>query len=469
MVQSAGGLLAAGARLDAREALVYLAATQHADGHWPQNMWVDGTPYWQGLQMDETALPILLFDLLAREGALTPEDIATRRFWPLVRKAAAYVVQNGPVTQQDRWEENGGYTPYTLGAAIAALLAAADWAERCGEARLAPVLRETADSWHAQLDDWLYVRGTALAGRLAVAGYYVRIRPPGRERCVMIRNRADGDAHQAVDEVISTDALALVRFGLRAADDPRILDTIRAIDATLRQDTPRGPCWHRYTADGYGEHADGAPFDGTGIGRLWPLLTGERAHHALAQGQREQATALCRALEKFASDEGLLPEQCWDADDLPALELQRARPSGSAMPLVWAHAEYLKLARSLQEGRVYDLPPQAAARYVLPQGAPARTPSPLRGWSFAQPRDSLRAGEVLRIGVLAPARVHWSSDGWRTTQDAATRDTGLGLHVLDLPSASMATGGSLHFTFYWPEARHWEGSDFEVTMLEPAP
>ncbi len=463
MVESAGALAAIGAVAEARGALVFLAATQEADGHWPQNMWLDGTPYWQGLQLDETALPILLFDLLAREGVLTREDIATRRFWPMVRSAAAYVVRNGPVTQQDRWEENGGYTPYTLGAAIAALLAAADWAERCGEPALAPLLRETADSWHAQLDDWLYVRDTALAGRLGVQGYYVRIRPPGRERCVMIRNRG-GDGMLGADEVISADALALVRFGLRAPEDPRILATIRTIDATLRQDTARGACWHRYTGDGYGEHADGSPFDGSGQGRLWPLLTGERAHHVLATGRREEALSLCRAMEQFASDEGLLPEQCWDADDLPALELLRARPSGSAMPLVWAHAEYLKLARSIQDGRVYDLPPQAAARYVA-QPAPA---SPLRGWSFALPRERLRAGEVLRIGVLAPARVHWSGDGWRGTQDAATRDTGLGWHVLDLPTTGLAAGDTLRFTFYWPGSGRWEGSDFEVAIVEPA-
>jgi len=253
-----------------------------------------------------------------------------------------------------------------------------------------------------------------------------------------------------------------VRFGLRAADDPRILATLSAIDATLRQDTQRGPCWHRYTGDGYGEHADGSPFDGTGQGRLWPLLTGERAHHALALGRKAEALALCRALEQFASDEGLLPEQCWDADDLPALELLRARPSGSAMPLVWAHAEYLKLARSIQDGRVYDLPPQAVARYVSAPGVP----SMLRSWSFAQPREALRAGELLRIGLLAPARVHWSSDGWRTTQDAATSDTGMAWHVLDLPTTGLAPGATIRFTFYWTESRRWEGSDFEVGIVD---
>ena len=84
--------------------------------------------------------------------------------------------------------------------------------------------------------------------------------------------------------MISPDALALVRFGLRAPDDPRILNTIKVIDALLRVKLPQGPCWYRYNGDGYGEHEDGSPFDGTGIGRPWPLLAGERAHYELAAG-----------------------------------------------------------------------------------------------------------------------------------------------------------------------------------------
>ena len=118
LVETAGGLLAAGALADARRVLAYLRTTQEADGHWPQNMWLDGTPYWSGVQMDETAFPILLVDLARRELALSPGDVA--RFWPMVRRAAGYLVRNGPVTQQDRWEEDPGYSPFTLAVEIAA-------------------------------------------------------------------------------------------------------------------------------------------------------------------------------------------------------------------------------------------------------------------------------------------------------------------------------------------------------------
>jgi glucoamylase len=157
---------------------------------------------------------------------------------------------------------------------------------------------------------------------------------------------ASEDTRQA-SHLISPDALALVRFGLRAADDPRIIATAKVIDALLKLDTPTGPTWHRYNDDGYGEHEDGSPFDGTGIGRGWPLLTGERAHYELAAGRITEAKRLLTTLESFANDSGLISEQVWDSPDIPERELHFGRPSGSAMPLVWAHAEHLKLQRSL--------------------------------------------------------------------------------------------------------------------------
>ena len=462
MVQSAGGLLAAGALREARAALVYLAATQHADGHWPQNMWVDGSAYWSGLQMDETALPILLFDMAAREGALLEDDRSSRRFWPMVRAAAGYLVRNGPITQQDRWEEDGGYTPYTLAAQIASLLTAADWAEQLGEPQLASYLRDTADCWNAQVEHWLYVHDTPLARRCGVEGYYLRVTDgegDGADDFIDIRNRPEGDRLRRADEIVATDALALVRFGLRAADDPRILNTVRVIDEQLRTELPSGPAWHRYTADGYGEQADGSPFDGTGIGRLWPLLTGERAHYELAAGQAGLARDLQRGFEAMAGEGGLLPEQSWDGADRPDRELHFGRPAGSAMPLVWAHAEYLKLVRSLGDGRVFDLPPQTQRRYLQ-----QRVGSTLRDWRFNQQRRELGAGSTLRIEVLSAARLRWSSDGWLSFADVHTQPSGLGTHYVDLPTADLPVGMSIRFTHYWLEAARWEGVDFSVSI-----
>jgi glucoamylase len=241
----------------------------------------------------------------------------------MILGAVGYIVRNGPTTQQDRWEEDGGYSAFTIAVEISALLAAAEALAAAGEASVAQYLLEIADGWNEQIDDWAYATDTELSRRLGIDGYYMRIgysegdahaRSHG---LIPIRNRAEDNAALEAGMLISPDALALVRFGLRAADDPRILNTVKAIDSVLRRELPAGSYWYRYNNDGYGEHADGSAFDGAGIGRLWPLLTGERAHYELAAGREVQP--LIATYEKFASGGGMLPEQIWDEPDCDGL------------------------------------------------------------------------------------------------------------------------------------------------------
>ena len=464
LVETAGGFVAIGAHEHVRRVLRYLQVTQESDGHWSQNMWLDGTPYWHGIQMDETALPILLVDLAARDGVI---DAAGRAaLWPMVRRAATFIVRNGPVSSQDRWEEEPGYSPFTIATEIAALLVAADLAEAASNTAAADYLRETADAWNASIDRWLYVEGTELAHLHGVDGYYVRVAQPDRGDAaspshgyVPIKNRPPDEASGPAALMVSLDALAFVRFGLRTPDDPRILNTTKVIDATLKVETPCGPVWHRYQGDGYGEHADGSPYDGTGIGRAWPLLTGERAHYELAAGRRPAAEALARAMETIAGHAGLLPEQVWDSADIPDRELFIGHPSGSAMPLVWAHAEYLKLCRSLFDGRIFDQPPQTVARYLVQQ-----TTSDRVTWRFNNKLRTMPANSTLRVETLAPAVVHWSVDGWRSPRDTETRDTTLGVHVADLATGELSSGDCVDLTFYWPESGGWEDVNFLVRV-----
>jgi len=463
LVEVAGGLLAVGAREDARRILNYLRATQESDGRWPQNMWLDGTRYWDGVQMDETALPVLLVDLARREKAVTESDLAG--FWPMARLAASYIVQKGPATEQGRWEENAGYTPFTIASEIAALLAIADLADLHGEPGIAAYLRETADDWNASIEDWLYAKGTELAQEVGVEGYYVRVaRSDGPSNVqpwmgsVEIRNRK-GRLPVPDASVVSPDALALVRFGMRAPDDPRIVATAKVIDATLRVETPRGPAWHRYNGDGYGEHDDGEPFDGTGIGRLWPLLVGERGHYELAAGRRDEAVRLLSAMAALAGDGGMIPEQVWDSPDRPDHELFFGRPSGSAMPLAWAHAEFLKLARSIADGIPFDTPPQTVRRYLV-----QKTGSPHAVWRFDRRLTAFPRGKTLRVEVMAAARLRWHFGDGHEASDTQTTDTGLGIHYADLPTKALAIGTEVHFTFYWAEANRWEGVDFTTRV-----
>jgi glucoamylase len=464
LVEAAGGLLAAKANRDVLRVLHYLQATQNEYGEWPQNMWLDGTRYWSGQQMDETAFPILLVDLAKRNQIFDQSEQA--RLWPMVRKAAGFLVRNGPVTQEDRWEEDPGYSPFTLAVEIAALLAAADFAEQFQEPQVAIYLRETADAWNASIERWIYVTGTQLAEQVGVDGYYVRIAPPDVAEAaslsggyVPIKNRPPGESLEPAANIVSPDALALVRFGLRAPQDPRILNTLKVIDALLRVDTPCGPAWHRYNDDGYGEHADGSPFNGSGIGRAWPLLTGERAHYELAAGNVQGARDLMHSMEAFSNEGGMLPEQVWDTEDIPEKELFFGRPSGSAMPLAWAHGEYVKLRRSLAEGRVFDMPPQTVARYQI-----AHTGSPFALWRFNQKIQVISPGKKLRVEVLNQAVIHWSADNWKTVQDTPVKDTGLGIYLADLPVDDLLAGGQVVFTFYWPLANHWEGTNFQVKI-----
>lgn len=465
LVESAGGLLAAGAESDARRVLYYLQTTQEWDGHWPQNMWLDGTPYWNGIQMDETAFPILLVDLANREKALKPDDL--KRLWPMVKKAAGFLVKYGPVTVQDRWEEDPGYSPFTLAVEISALLVAADLADLNDEPLIGDYLRETADSWNASIERWIYATGTDLARQVGVDGYYVRVSPPDvadamspSDGFVPIKNRPlDVGSHRA-GSIVSPDALALVRFGLRAADDPHIVNTVKVIDALLKKDLPYGPGWHRYNEDGYGEHADGSPFDGTGIGRVWPLMAGERAHYELALGNVDEAVRLLHVLEASAGQGNLIPEQTWDSPDIPEKELFFGKPSGSAMPLVWAHAEYVKLLRSLRDGRVFDMPPQTVKRYIED-----KVGSSLVLWRFDEKRVTMPIGKTLRIELLAPATVHWTVDNWQTINDTETRQIDLGLYLADLPLEQQPANSRVIFTFHWGPDNGWENADFAVQII----
>ncbi|MEJ2411746.1 MAG: glycoside hydrolase family 15 protein, partial [Anaerolineales bacterium] len=431
---------------------------------WPQNMWMDGTPYWGGVQMDETAFPILLADLARRNDVLTEEDQAD--LWPMIQKASSFLVRNGPVTQQDRWEEDPGYSPFTLAVEIAALLAAAEMADIQEKPEAAKILREIADAWNANIECWTYVKNSKLAHEIGVEGYYVRIAPPEEansssplEGFVPIKNRPPGESDSPASMIVSPDALALVRFGLRSADDPRILNTVKVIDALLKTELPAGPTWRRYNQDGYGEHQNGLPFDGDGIGRVWPLLTGERAHYELAAGNKSRAKELLITLQSLSNANGLLPEQSWDGQDIPDRDLFFGEPTGSAMPLVWAHAEYLKLCRSLADGRVFDMPPQPLKRYAKP------LESALTIWAANHKIRSMAQGTTLRLLLTAPAKIRWSKDAWDSESVLETQASPLAVYFADLPTPQINPGQSIEFKIDW-EAGEGDGTVYQVDISE---
>ncbi len=466
MAHCATGLLASGATETALRALVYLATQQRPDGGFPQNFWVDGTPYWQGIQLDEVALPILLASKLGPLPRESPFDSG-----PMVSQGARYLIERGPATEQDRWEEVGGYSPSTLATGIAALTVAAGFARARGDEGTATFIQEYADFLEAHVERWTVTRrGTLVKG---IPQHYVRIRPASTAVPVPVDGTDLGTVRLPnlppeapnefpASEVVDAGFLDLVRYGVRAPDDPLVVDSLRVVDRILRVETPYGPVWRRYNHDGYGQRDDGGPYTDWGTGRAWPVLTGERGHYEIAAGR--DAGPYLEAMEKFATPTGLLTEQVWDEADRPSLHLELGRPTEAAMPLAWAQAEYLTLLRSASDGAVFDRVPAVAERY-LRRG---RRRSTLEVWKFDRQPVRAPADATIRVIAGAPFRLRASDDDWRTPQTLDSRGTGLGLHYVDLPPLDRPSR-SWRFTFYWPESDRWEGRDFEVRAPAEGP
>jgi glucoamylase len=469
-VEASLALFAVGQREAARRTLAYLMAVQRADGSWPQNCFADGTPYWDAVQLDEIAFPVLLAAKLREENALAPLEGAAR----MARRAIDFLVANGPISAQDRWEEDAGISPFTVGVVIAAMVAAGAFLSR-EEAAYAAAL---ADDWNERIEAWTYVEAGAFAERFGVRGYYVRIGPApsqaGLRGRVPVRNR-DGLVVEAA-RLVGMEYLWLVRLGLRRAADPRIVATLRVTDALLRADTPSGVAFYRYNEDGYGEHADGAPFDGTGIGRPWPLLTGERAHYELQAGR--DPLSWLEAMTRMTGRGGLIPEQIWDSHSIPARGLEPGKPSGSAMPLVWAHAEFLKLLIARAQGRPVELLRDVEQRYAVARAAAAWH------WRTDLPFSTLPSGRDLVIDLPRAFRLHVGFDGWQDASDVASTAAPFGRHVVRFrakrrpegehgsaqpgggPSRALRLQGRavVDFTLYFPDDDRWEGVDHHVAL-----
>ena len=464
MVNSATGLLAAGQSETAYRAMIYLAASQNENGGFAQNFWIDGKPYWLGLQLDEVAYPLLLVRQLQRVGAL-------RGFAPqsLVMRAAKFLALNGPITGQERWEEASGLSPSTLAAIIAGLISAASFLREENDEKSAVFLEDYADWLEGNIDGW-----TATDAGCLVEGenrHYVRIFPlqpgsflpetPPRDETFDITSKEPGTRKNfAAKEVFDGGFLEYVRYGIRSPDAPLVKASVHVMDEVLKSETPRGTCFWRYNGDGYGQRDDGTPYhDHWGVGRPWPLLGGERGHYEIAAGG--DAGLYIKSLEGFASTAGLLPEQIWDTDDIPEHYMEQGRSTGAARPLAWAHAEYIKLLRSKRDGKVFDRIDEAAARYVEGKVKPRRD---LLIWGRNFPSKTIAFGDTLRVINGAPFMTRTSLDGWKTRRDYQSSATGIGVHFCDIEAPE--AGQTLAWTFYFPETGTWEGRNYEITGRE---
>lgn len=333
---------------------------------------------------------------------------------------------------------------------------------------MAAFTEEYADFLESHIEDWTVTdEGSLCPG---ISRYYRRILPeqvgdsnpaenPER-RTLQIKNIPFGQQSEfPAKDVVDGGFLELVRYGIRSAEDPVIVNTVKVIDAVLKVDTKAGPAWHRYNHDGYGQQEDGGPFTSVGRGRAWPLLTGERGHFELAAGR--SAEPFIRAMEQFASPAGLLPEQVWDEADKPGAFMFLGKPTGSAMPLMWAHAEYIKLLRSASDGNVYDSIPEVRERYL----GTRRKRKVIEVWKPDRHVRFIRRNSILRIHGNEPFRLRWSGDNWQSQSDTQSTANALEIHFVDLPVALTSSKDvCVKFTFFWQGRNQWEGRDYSVTV-----
>ncbi|MBV8429515.1 MAG: hypothetical protein JO244_00005, partial [Solirubrobacterales bacterium] len=292
--------------------------------------------------------------------------------WSHVKRAADFIIgwhddqgHAAPYTPQERWENQAGYSPATIAAEIAGLVCAASLAEQNGDQASATRYLQTADAWQRNLNAWTLTSTGPYGGP-----YYLRLTKNGDPNSGVTYSVGDSGPTLDQRDIVDPSFLELVRLGIKAPNDPNILNTIRVVDSQLGYTTPRGQFWHRYTGDGYGEQRNGAPWNvgfppgsQTTIGRLWPIFAGERGEYELAAGQ--PADAQLSAMAAVANDAGFLPEQVWDQNPpsgSPGFE--PGTPTFSATPLAWTHAQFIRLAWSIVAGHPIEQPSVVACRYV---------------------------------------------------------------------------------------------------------
>ncbi|MDQ3805863.1 MAG: glycoside hydrolase family 15 protein, partial [Acidobacteriota bacterium] len=385
----ATAFLALGDKASADRALDYLFRVQQKpDGSFPQNSWLDGRPFWGSLQLDEVAYPLVLAQQLGR----TDNETYTKH----VRPAADFIARRGPYTPQERWEEESGYAPSTIAAEIAGLVSAAETARRNDDQASAAVYLAAADDWARNVESWT----ATTTGTYGDKNYYLRITENDDPNDGEARELNNGAGTFDERTIVDAGFLELVRLGIKPATDPLVAKSLAVIDQTIRVETQHGACFYRYNHDGYGEMDDGRPWnwDGkyTGKGRPWPLLAGERGQYELARGERGAAAKRLDAMLGFANEGRMIPEQVWDMRHSPRPDLKFGEGTGSATPLAWSMAQFIRLAAGLQENRNLDLPEVVAARYVR-QTPPARANA---DFNFPAPEvlERMEAGATLRVG-----------------------------------------------------------------------
>ncbi|SDJ10358.1 glucan 1,4-alpha-glucosidase [Frankineae bacterium MT45] len=379
-----------------------LLKSQLPDGSQPRNSLLDGTkaPDAFNIQLDEAAYPLLM----ALQSGLASDNA----LWPHVRATANFLISHGPSFGVERWEEQTGYSPSTIAAEIAGLVAAASIAKVHGDPADARIWLATADQYQRSIKAW----GVTTTGPLSTQPYFIRLSKTGDPNAAISYNLGNGGATVDQRSVVDLGFLEYVRLGELSPTDPTLPNSLAVADANLKKTTSSGPGWLRYNGDGYGDcyvpndtscTVSGAPWtnNNSGTGHPWPVLGAERAQQYLAQGNRTAAAAILATINGMNSGPGLVPEQVWDEPNLAAapfgsdpttasIGFVNGQADGSASPLSWGSASQVRLTADLVAGRNLEQPTQTKVRYVTHN----QLTTPL---DVTSPLDSTAVGKTITV------------------------------------------------------------------------
>ena len=444
-------LLTAGDRATARATARFLLQRQQLpDGRLPRNSLLNGrtAPDTGGDQLDETAFPILM----AAQSGLTGGRLYRRH----IRPAADFLVTRGPSFGSERWEEQGGYSPSTIAAEIAGLVAAGRLAAHQGDTARSRLYLATADHFQRSVKGWTVTTN----GPYSTGRYFLRLSKDGDPNATTSYSLGNGGPTVDQRSVLDGGFQELTRLGILPATDPDVQASLPVVDAALRRTTPTGVGWYRYgtstpgTEDGYGDchvpdptdcPAEGQPWptSNTGSGHLWPVLSGERAEQLLGTHDRRAAARLLVSMNRSTSGVGLVPEQTWEDPAVPAspygadpatasIGFRPGRPAGSAAPLTWAQAQQARLVLSLGAGRPVEQPGFVRARYVSrrpPAPAPLSLTGPADGAAVTAATTPVTGTTVPGGHVVVQATNTDTGGGARVVHTTAARDGSFSVEV----------------------------------------
>jgi glucoamylase len=420
--EMASALLAAGDATDANAALQYIFSyEEQSNGAVKQNTFLNGTAVFGSVQMDEVADPIILAYQL---GATNSAD------WGHIQALASYLVANGPSTPEERWEEIGGYSPATMAAEIAGLICAASIAQANGAASAAATYQATALSWASQVDSRTYTT----TGPYGSGSYFLRITQDANPNSGASISIANGGGNHDDRTVVDASFLDLVRLGIKPPTATDITTSLSAVDSVIQTSTPEGPIWHRYDFDGYGETSAGGDYTGSGVGNPWPVLTGERGEYDVAAGNSSGAQSLLQTMAGAANAGYQIPEQVWGGSTGVG-GFTFGQPDNSATPLMWALAQYARLAIDISAGRDVDTP--AVVTQCVQHGSCPVTGTVRETVNVTVPVNTDASNDTVylagNLSVLGLGQSDWAANGvpmtrvnagtWTATIQAAANTT----------------------------------------------